>query len=409
MDLGQRGWVLSAALLVACGGDDAATTDAGTDATTPSDGAVGTDATGSDGGPIGNDASGTDGSSPFDGSTPIGTSPIISGCAILPANHVFNTPIANLPVHPSSAAFMQTIGSHNLHLDLGPTVNMSSPNYFGIPYNVVKGNTLTWAAVAYYSADSQLNWNPRPEADCAVGSTHTLVSPCVPNTAPTPLLPIPAAPLVEGGINAASSMLPYGDHHILVLDSDTCRLWETYHSYPGNGGAWNIFGSASFDLKSNALRPATWTSADAAGFPILPLLIRADEASAGKITHALRFTILSSKIRAEYTWPARHKTGSNLSQSLPPMGQLFRLKAGFAIPGNFTTQAKAILEAMKTYGMYIADGGSDMYVTGEPNATWTSQTINDVQTVSSADFEAVDLAPVRNRAGFDVNSGAVPP
>jgi hypothetical protein len=214
--------------------------------------------------------------------------------------------------------------------------------------------------------------------------------------------------LVEGGVDTNPSQ-PYGDHHILMLDSDACRLWELYHAYPDGTGGWNIYGAATFDLRSNALRPTDWTSADAAGFPILPLLLKASEANTGTIAHALRFTILSSKIRAAFVWPARHLTGSATSQNLPPMGQLFRLKASFQIPANYNVQAKAILQAMKTYGMYIADGGSDWYVSGEPNAVWQDTTISQVQMVSSSQFEAVDTAAITSRAGFNVNSGAVPP
>ena len=131
--------------------------------------------------------------------------------------------------------------------------------------------------------------------DCAVGSAHTLVSPCTAAAAPQPLFPIPSVPLVEGGIDTDPSQ-PYGDHHMLLLDADTCRLWELYHCYPDPKSGWDIFGSAFFDLRSNALRPAGWTSADAAGFPILPLLLRADEASSGTIAHALRFTLPGSVI-----------------------------------------------------------------------------------------------------------------
>ncbi len=337
-----------------------------------------------------------------------GTSPMLGGCPLLPSNHVFNTPIDALPVHPSSATLMATIGTRNLHLDLGRTVDQQSATYYGIPYNIVRGSSLTWSKIAFYSADPSLNWDPRPEADCASGAAHTLVSPCIAASAPSPLLPIPSNVLVEGGVNTAASQLPYGDHHILVLDADTCRLWETFHSYPDGSGGWNIFGAATWDLRSNALRPTTWTSADAAGFPILPLLLRAAEANSGEIKHALRFTILSSKIRNTYVWPARHKTGSNGSTALPQMGQLFRIKSSYQIPAAFNTQAKAILQAMKTYGMYIADGGSDWYVQGEPSVDWLDQTITQVQSVSSSNFEAVDISAITSRPGFNVESGAVP-
>ena len=347
--------------------------------------------------------SGTDG-----GTTPPGDSPLIAGCPILPSNHIFNTPIDGQPVHASSAAFLTTIGQHKLHLDLGTSVDPTSADYYGIPYNVVHGAAGPWTPIKYHSADTSLSWDATAESDCTAGPTHAFVSPCTAAAAPAPMLPIPATPLVEGGIDKDPSQ-PYGDHHILLLDADSCRLWETYHSYP-NASGWDIYGSAGFDLRSNALRPADWSSSDAAGFPILPLLLRADEASAGVIHHALRFTIQSSKIRRSYTWPARHLTSNGTtSPNEPPMGQLFRIKASFAIPSTFNTQARAIVQAMKTYGMYVADGGSDMYVTGEPSAAWQDATFSQVQSLSSSEFEAVDLSAIQQRAGFDVNSGAVPP
>ncbi|MDP9151270.1 MAG: hypothetical protein M3O36_15190 [Myxococcota bacterium] len=338
-----------------------------------------------------------------------GSAPMIGGCPVLPRNHVFNTPIDNLPVHPSSAAFSSTIGAHNLHLDLGATVDGSSPTYYGIPYDVVHGASAPWVPARYFSADKSLSWDPTPESDCAAGSAHALVRPCLAAGAPQPLFPIPASPHVEGGIIADPAQ-PYGDHHMLLLDADACRLWELYHAYPDARGGWDIYGSASFDLRSSDLRPDGWTSADAAGFPILPLLLRADEASAGVIRHALRFTIQSNKIRVAYTWPARHLTSNGTaSTNLPPMGQLLRLKASVPIPTSFGVQARAILQALKTYGMYLADGGSDLYVSGEPNAAWADATIAQVQSVSSSQFEAVDLSPLMRRPGFDANSGAVPP
>jgi hypothetical protein len=200
--------------------------------------------------------------------------------------------------------------------------------------------------------------------------------------------------------------MPYGDHHLLILDADACRLWETYHSYSPAAGTWNIYGSASWDLKSSALRPADWTSADAAGFPIMPLLLRADEASTGTIAHAIRFTVNTS--RKSYVWPARHEAGSTTATTAPPMGQLFRLQASFQIPSTFNVQSKAILQAMKTYGMYIADNGSDWFVQGDASASWMDSTFTEVQSVTGSNFEAVDITAIMSRSGFDVNSGAVP-
>ena len=332
---------------------------------------------------------------------------MLGGCPLLPGDHVFNSAIDALPVHPQSDAFIATIGpTRRLHLDLGTETDQQDPEFYGVPWNLVHGNTFTWPTVRYFSADPDLDWNTRAESDCASGAGHTFVQPC---TAAAPLLPIPANAIVEGGINASADQQPYGDHHVLVLDQDTCWLWEGYHVYAPTPGTWNIYGSAAFDLRSNALRPAGWSSADAAGFPMLPLLLRADEASTGTIAHALRFTIGSNKIRTSYVWPARHLTSNGTaSTSLPPMGQLFRLKASFAIPASHTTQAKAILQAMKTYGMYIADGGSDMYVTGDPSAAWDDATFSQVQAIAASNFEAVDLSTVMSRPGFDVNTGRMP-
>lgn len=340
-----------------------------------------------------------------DGGFVPGSGPQIAGCEILPANHIFNTVIETLPAHPSSDQFIATIGSAvRLHLDLGTQTDQTQADYYGVPYNVVAGNSVTWPAVAFTSPDPGLDWDPLSEADCA-DTAKQLVRPC---TSGTPYLPIPASPLVEGGISTDADHQPYGDHHILVLDSDTCWLWETYHSYKP-GSTWEIFGAAAFDLASNDLHPDTWTSADAAGFPILPLLLRADEATAGEIKHALRFTILTSKIRGSYTWPATHEASTNTSTALPEYGQLFRLKASYEIPATFNTQSRAILTAMKRYGMYIADGGSSMYVTGEPSALWEDDTFSQVQSVDASQFEAVDLAPIRALPGWSATSGAVPP
>ncbi len=344
------------------------------------------------------------------GSTaPSGSAPVLGGCAVFPANHLFNTPIDGFPVHASSAAFMTTIGAHKIHLDLGTTVDPTSDEYYGIPYNVVHSKAIAWADAAYTTTDiADLDWDPTNEADCASGTAHTFTSPCTAAAAPKPQFPIPTLPLVEGGIIKDPTQ-PYGDHHVLLLDADTCGLWELYHVYPDAKSGWDIFGSAYFDLHSSALRPAGWTSADAAGFPILPLLLRADEASSGSISHALRFTIDSSHIRSDYTWPARHLTSNGTgSMGLPSMGQSFRIKSSYMIPANFNTQSRAILQALKTYGMYLADGGSALYIQGEPSANWQDDTFSQVQSVASDQFEAVDLTSIGKRAGFDPNSAAVP-
>ena len=342
-----------------------------------------------------------------DSAGPTADGPSLDTCPILPANHIFNTPIDSLPVDPHSSDYLTTIGgTRKLHLDLGTQTDQQATDFYGIPWNTMHGGTDAWSTVAFKSTDPGLDWDPKPESDCGDGS-HAVVRPCT--TVASPQFPIPSNALVEGGINNAADEMPYGDHHLLVVDVDACRLWEGYHVYSPASGTWNIFGAAEFDLKSNALRPADWTSADAAGFPIMPLLLKADEASSGAIHHALRFTITSSKIRQAYVWPARHLTGNGTtSTTQPPMGQLFRLKADFQIPATFNVQSKAILQAMKTYGMYIADGGSDWYVSGEPSANWMDSTFSEVQSVAGSNFEAVDITAITSRSGFDVNSGAVP-
>lgn len=322
--------------------------------------------------------------------------PTLGGCPLFPADHLFNTPIDALPVHPGSAGFLATIGDHRLHLDLGTTLDQASASYWGIPWNVVSGGSLAWSPVHYGGG-----WPD--QSDCAAaGATGAVLSPC---TAASPVFPVPVAPRVEGGIDTADE-----DHHLLVVDADACRLWEAYHLTPRAGGGWDVLSTASWDLRSSALRPAGWTSADAAGFPILPLLLRADEAAAGEIRHALRVTIPSAEIRTAYTWPARHLTGNGTASALlPEMGQLFRLKASYAIPAGAGVKARAVLTAMKTYGMYLADGGSTWYVQGEPSAAWDDATVATVQAVRTADLEAVDLAPIRARSGWSAGSARVPP
>jgi hypothetical protein len=339
------------------------------------------------------------------------TGPTLGGCPVFPANNIFNTAIDGLPVLANSAAMIQTIGpTTKIHLDLGTTTNQQANDFYGIPYNLVHGASFTWPTVAFKAVDTaDYHWDPRPESDCAVGAGHTLTQPCTAAKAPTPMLPLAAGVLVEGGVNSSADQLPDGDHHVLLVDVDTCMLWEAYHAYSPGAGVWNIFGAAAFDLKSNALRPRDWTSADAAGFPILALLLRAEEADTGAIHHALRFTIDTRSIRMSYVWPARHETDNGSgSTDLPPMGQLFRLKASHAVPANANTQTKAIITALKTYGMYLADGGSNMYVTGAPSASWADATFSAIQAIPASEFEAVDLSPITSHAGWNQDSGAVP-
>lgn len=327
--------------------------------------------------------------------------PTLAGCPVLPGNHVFNSRIDGLPVHPSSAAFIATIGNTSVHLDLGTQTDQSNEEFYGIPYNIVNGNALTWTQVDYDDPETA------DESDCGDASRN-VHSPCTGSAFANASYPIPANPIVEGGIS--NDLDVYGDHHMLLIDRDTCELWEIGNAYLLDGTGWRSTWTAYFDLRSNTLRPAGWSSADAAGFPIFPLLVREDEASTGEIKHAFRFTINSPKIRSTYTWPARHRTtNGTASTSLPQMGQLFRLKASYQIPASASTQSRAIMVALQRYGMYVADGGSDMYITGSPSADWDEDVFDTVQDLRTGDFEAVDLeAAASTRAGFDVNSGALP-
>jgi hypothetical protein len=168
------------------------------------------------------------------------------------------------------------------------------------------------------------------------------------------------------------------------------------------GGSWRAGSGAIFDLNSNALRPDTWTSADAAGLPILPGLVRYDEVAAGAIHHALRFTVQNTQ--QAYVWPARHYASSSTDPARPPMGQRFRLKASYIIPANFSPEVKVILTALKTYGMFLADNGSNWYISGAPDSRWNDdRLVNELRQVKGSDFEAVDELGLM----VDPNSGQV--
>jgi hypothetical protein len=218
----------------------------------------------------------------------------------------------------------------------------------GIPYNVVSGSSVTKYTVEFYYPDES---DPGP-------------------------YPIPGDPLREYS----------SDHHILVVDTDDCRLYEIYDASLENGN-WSGGSGAVWDLNSNVLRPETWTSADAAGLPILPGLVRYDEISAGEIKHALRFTVEET---AGYIWPARHQTADPLD-GVPPMGARFRLKADYDISG-FPPDMQVLLRAMKEYGIILADNGSNWYVSGAPDERWDNDMLHLLDVLTGNDFEAVDAS-----------------
>lgn len=277
----------------------------------------------------------------------------VGGCPMFPANNIWNTPIDTAPASPRSAAYINSIGpSTGLHADFGSGLWDGGP--IGIPYAVVNG-AQPKKAVAFEYADES---DPGP-------------------------YPIPDNPPIEGGPESE------GDRHILIVDSTNCVLYELYSAYPQPNGSWRAGSGAVFGLTDNQLRPQGWTSADAAGLPILPGLVRYEEALSGEIRHAIRFTAQTTQ-RA-YVWPARHYASSNTSQNVPPMGQRFRLRAGFDVSG-FPPLVRTILNAMKKYGIILADNGSNWFISGAPDERWDNDELRTLRNVKGSDFEAVDVS-----------------
>jgi hypothetical protein len=209
-------------------------------------------------------------------------------------------------------------------------------------------------------------------------------------------MPVPANAPVEGGSSST------GDRHVLVLDNANCFLYELYNASPGSGGSWSADSTAVWDLLSNEQRPYTWTSADAAGLPIFPGLIRYDEAAAGNIKHAFRFTLPHT--RAAFIPPASHWAANTSDANAPPMGMRLRLKASYDISG-FSTQMQAILTAMKTYGLILADNGSSLFVTGASDSRWGSD-LDSLKTVPATAFEVVQMSAIYTAS--TVPTGAAP-
>lgn len=274
-------------------------------------------------------------------------------CALFPAYNIWNTPIDTLPVDANSDAYINTIGrSNGPHPDFG-TVWEGAP--IGIPYNIVPG-TQPKVKVAFYYPD---------QSDQV-------------------LYPIPPNPLIEGGPDGD------GDRHILVLDKDNCVLYEVYDAWPNDDGSWGAGSGAVYDLDSHALRPDGWTSADAAGLPILPGLVRYDEVLSGEIAHAIRFT--APQTRRAYVWPARHHASDLTGAQYPPMGQRFRLRADFNMTG-FDPKVQVILRAMQKYGIILADNGSSWYISGVPDLRWDDDTlVSQFRQIKGSDIEAVDVS-----------------
>ncbi|OVE74073.1 hypothetical protein BVX93_00570, partial [bacterium B13(2017)] len=299
---------------------------------------------------------------------------VFSDDQIFPDNNYWNVPVDDLPVHPLSDAYINSIGASTpIRQDFGTEWN-GAP--MGIPFNIVSGNQPKVPISFVYSTES----DPGP-------------------------YPIPAEPLIEGLPHWTST--EGGDRHILVIDEDNNILYETWDTWPDpDNTRWRAGGGAIFDLNSNALRPDTWTSADAAGLPIYPGLVRYDEATSGEINHAIRFTAVNTQ-RA-YVWPARHFASSITDPNVPPMGQRFRLKADFDISG-FQPIIQVIFTAFKKYGIVLADNGSNWYISGAPSPNWDDGMLRGAfDLVTGSDFEAVDISQWLNHPDFDEDSAAVP-
>ncbi len=287
--------------------------------------------------------------------------PTIGGCPVFPANNYWNTPVDTLPLHSSSASWVNSIGaSTRLHPDWG---NVLADN-FGIPFVTVAGSQPR-VPIAF-----DVNGYP-DESD--------------PGPFPIP----PSAPVEDGDASD-------GDRHVIALDTTNCMLYELYYAFAvGGGTSWRVYSSAKYDLRSNALRPATWTSADAAGLAIFPGLVRWDEVAAGEIAHAVRFTANAIWGRANnnpyYLWPARHWSGSSSDSSRPPMGARFRLKSSFDI-SRFDTRTQVILRAFKKYGMVLADAGSNWFFQGVSDTRWPDVVFDDLKSIAGSNFEAVDTS-----------------
>jgi len=273
-------------------------------------------------------------------------------CAVFPPNNIWNTRVDSLPVHAMSETWLDSAsaGSTDLHPDFGP------PDY-GIPFDVV-GRAHDKVDVDFLYADES---DPGP-------------------------YPFDARTSIEGG----------SDHHALIVERGTCRLYELFDAR-WNGGNPTAGSGAVFDLDRNRLRPETWTSADAAGLPILAGLVRWDEVKAGSIQHAIRFTVDCTT--EAYVWPARHEAGVD-DPDCPPMGARFRLQADFDLAG-FSAKAKTIVRTMQRFGLMLADNGSDWYFQGTVDEHWTNRLLDQLKTVPASAFEAVDASSCM----VDVDSG----
>jgi hypothetical protein len=278
----------------------------------------------------------------------------VAGCPLLPRTFPTNQRVDRLPVLAGSDAIVRSIGlGEGLHPDFGSGTWEGRP--IGIPYDVVGKRT------------------PRSHVRFAYAGESDRVR-----------YPIPRGVHVEGGRDAG------GDRHALLVDRDRCRLFELF-DLQGRPGSWSAGSGATWNLRSTEVRPAGWTSADAAGLPILPLLARHQEVQRGRIDHALRVTV--SRSRRAYVYPARHFASGDGDPALPRMGERLRLKAGVDV-SRLPRQARVIATALKRYGLIVADNGSDWYVSGAPHPRWDNDQLHALGGLTGRDFEVVDTRPL---------------
>jgi hypothetical protein len=291
-------------------------------------------------------------------------------CQVFPEDNIWNTPVDELPVHPLSDDYIATIGEDvGMHPDFGSGFwPEDSESPIGIPYTLVDGSQ-EMVEINYTDYGDESDEGP---------------------------MPIPADALIEGGEDGD------GDRHVLVVDDENCMLYELYYSFPTSEG-WDASSGAVYELNEHLLRPLYWTSADAAGLPIFPGLVRYEEVAAGEINHAIRFTV--EETQRAFIWPARHYASDIEDAEYPPMGLRLRLRADFDISG-FSADAQVILTAMKTYGIILADNGSSMFFSGSPDPSWDNDTlVPEFRDVTAGDFEAVDVCGLM----LDEDSGQINP
>jgi hypothetical protein len=292
-------------------------------------------------------------------------SPELGGCPVFPANNIWNRRVDDLPVHPLSGQYVEQIGvEDNVHADFGSGTWEGFP--IGIPYVIVPST----------QAPATINFQYAGESD------------------PGPY-PIPENAPIEGNPNGG------GDRHILILQQGTCKLYEIYAAQKLGVRSWKAGSGAVYDLRSNALRPANWTSADAAGLAMLPGLVRYDEAASGVIRHAIRFTAPSTP-KDVYVWPARHYACGSCSANAAPFGTRFRLKASFDVNSLPSRDARIIARAMQVYGIILADNGAPWFIGGAPDERWDNDVLHELDVITGSDFEAVDTSGLM----VDPDSGA---